>query len=68
MASMVFWKGARITPFIRLWSTMTITELNPDEEGRLVMRSTESYLKGRETKDLIGSSGGMTGWVLTLFC
>ena len=29
--------------------------------GRLVMRSTESCLKGRETVDFIGSRGGTMG-------
>ena len=54
-------QGARITPFVRPWSTMTITESNPEEIGRSVMRSTESCLKGRETVDEIGQRGGMVG-------
>ena len=60
-ASTVLEQGARITPFIRPWSTMTITESNPEETGRLVMRLTESCLKGRETEDEIGQRGGMVG-------
>ena len=54
-------QGARITPFVRPWSTTTITESNPEERGRLVIRSTESCLKGRETVDEIGQSGGTAG-------
>ena len=60
-ASTVLEQGARITPFVRLWLTTTITESNPDEGGRLVMRSTESCLKGRETADEIGQRGGTVG-------
>ena len=44
---MVLEQGMRITPFVRLWSTMTINESCPLEGGRSVMRSTESCLKGR---------------------
>ena len=47
-ASMVLEQGARITPFVRPWSTMTITESKPEETGRSVMRLTESCLKGRD--------------------
>ena len=60
-ASMVFWQGARITPFIRPWLTMTMTESKPAKGGRSVMRSTESCLKGREMVDGIGRRGGTTG-------
>ena len=60
-ASTVLEQGARITPFIRPWSTMTITESKPEDRGRLVMRSTESCLKGRVMVDQIGSRGGTTG-------
>ena len=67
-ASMVLEQGARITPLVSPWSTMTMTESKPEEAGRLVMRSTESCLKGREIDDGIVQRGGMTGWVLTLFC
>ena len=56
-------QGARITPFVRPWSTTTITESKPEERGRSVMRSTESCLKGRETEDEIGQSGGTVGCV-----
>ena len=61
VASTVFEQGARITPFVRPWSTTTITESNPDERGRLVIRLTESCLKGRETEDGIGQRGGTVG-------
>ena len=60
-ASTVLEQGARITPFIRPWLAMTITESNPEEMGRLVMRSTDSCLKGRETVDEIGQRGGTVG-------
>ena len=60
-ASMVLEQGARITPFVRPWSTMTITESNPEERGRSVMRLTESCLKGREMVDEIGQRGGTVG-------
>ena len=67
-ASIVLKQGARITPFVRPWSTTTIRESRPKERGRLVMRLTESLLKGSKTVDEIGQSGGTAGWVLTLFC
>ena len=57
-ASMVFEQGMRITPFIRLWLTMTINESCPFEVGRSVTRSTESCLKGREEEEGMGASGG----------
>ena len=60
-ASMVFEQGVRITPFVNLWSTMTTTELWPSEEGRSVMRSTESCLKGRVCEEGMGMSGGTVG-------
>ena len=60
-ASMVLEQGARITPFVRPWSTMTITESKLEETGRSVMRLTESCLKGRETVDEIGQRGGVVG-------
>ena len=60
-ASTVLKQGARITPFIRPWSTTTITESKPEETGRLVMRSTERCLKGRETVDKIRQRGGVVG-------
>ena len=67
-ASTVLEQGVRITSFVRPWSTMTMTESNPEERGRSVIRSTESCLKGREMVEGTGQSGGMVGWVLTLFC
>ena len=57
-----------IIPFVRLWSTMTIMESIPCTSGRSVTRSTESCLKRREDVEMMGFSGGWTGWVLTLFC
>ena len=51
VALMVLEQGVRITPFIRSWSTMTTTESWPLEVGRLVIRSTESYLKGSTVVD-----------------
>ena len=56
--SMVFEHGMRITPFIRLWSTMTINESCPFEGGRSVIRLTESCLKGREEDEGMGVRGG----------
>ena len=66
--SMDLEQGVRITPFVRPWSTMTMIESKPKEGGRLVMRSTESCLKGRVVVDGMGQRGGVVGWVLTLFC
>ena len=60
-ASIVLEQGARITPFVRPWSTMTITESNPKERGSSVMRSTESCLKGSEMVDAIRQRGGTAG-------
>ena len=66
--SMVFEQGVRITPFVNLWSTMTTIESWPSEEGRSVIRSMDSCLKGRVCEEGMGTRGGMVGWVLTLFC
>ena len=68
MALIVFKQGARTTPFVRPWSTTTIKKLKPSDGGRSVMRSTESYLKGRVVEEGIGTRGGEVGWVITLFC
>ena len=65
---MVLEQGVKITPFISPWSTMTTIESWPLEEGRSVMRLTESCLKGRVVEEEMGESGGMVRWVLTLFC
>ena len=56
--SMVFEQGMRITPFVRLWLTMTINESCLLEGGRLVMRSIESCLNGSGEEEGIGASGG----------
>ena len=61
-------QGVKITPFVRLWSTMTMIESKPEDGRRSVMRSTESCLKGRAMVDGMGQRGGVVGWVLTLFC
>ena len=58
---MVLEQGARITPFVRPWLITTITESKLEETGRLVMRLTESCLKGRETVDEIRQRGGVVG-------
>ena len=55
---MVFEKGIRITPFIRVWSTTTINESCLLEGGRSVTRSTESCLNGSGEEEGMGVSGG----------
>ena len=59
--SMVLVQGVRITPFIRPWSTTTEIESKLDEGGRLVMRSTESWQKGREVEKGMRWRGGEVG-------
>ena len=61
VASMDLEQGARITPFVRPWSTMTITGSNPEDGGRLVIRSMDSCLKGRRMEDGMEESGGIAG-------
>ena len=56
--SIVLEQGMRITPFVRPWSTTTINELCPFEEGRSVTRSMESCLNGKGEEEGIGASGG----------
>ena len=68
MALMVFRHGMRITPFIRLWLTMTIKKSNSRELGRLVMRSIKSCLSRRVNVERMGCRGGVMGWVFILFC
>ena len=68
MASIIFEQGARITPFVRPWSSMTIKESNPLDRGRSVIRSPESCLKGRIVEEGIGTRVGEVGWVTALFC
>ena len=58
---MVLVQGIRITPFIRPWLTMTKIESKPEERGRSVMRSTESWQKGREEEDEMGWREGEVG-------
>ena len=67
-ASMFLEHGILITPFIRLWSTMTKIESLLCTSRRSVTRSTESCLNGRGKVEGIGARGGQVGWVLTLFC
>ena len=66
--SMVFEHGIMITPFIRLWLTMTMMESRPFTSSKSVTRSTESCLKGNKEVDGIGFNGGHVRWVFTLFC
>ena len=68
MALTVLEQGIIITPLVRLWSTTTKIESLPQTSGRSVTRSTEICLKGREEDEGIGFSGGLVGWVFTLFC
>ena len=60
-ASMFLEQGARITPFVRPWSTMTIKESWPVDGGRLVMRSTESCRNGRDEEEGMRDRGGHVG-------
>ena len=46
VASIVLVQGVRITPLLRPWLTMTMTESRPLTRGRSVMRSTERFWKG----------------------
>ena len=55
---MVFEHGIRITPFVRLSSTMTINESCLLKGGRSIIRSTKSCLKGKGENDGMGASGG----------
>ena len=55
---MVFEQGMRITPFVRLWLTMTINESCLFEGGRSVTRLTESCLNDRVEEEEMGASGG----------
>ena len=58
----------RITPFVRPWSTMTINESCPFNGGKLVIRLTDSCLKGRAKDVEMEASERQVGWWLTLFC
>ena len=68
LASIVFEQGARITPFVRPWSTTTIKESKLLDGGRSVIRSTGSCLKGRVAEEGMGTRGGEVRWVMVLFC
>ena len=56
-----FLVGQKITPLLRLWSTMTRRESKLEEIGRSVMRSQESWWKGREEEEGIGVNRGVEG-------
>ena len=58
---MDFLVGHRITPLVRLWSTMTNKESKPAERGRLVIRLQKICWKGCEAREWMGESGGMLG-------
>ena len=58
---MVCKQGVRITPFISLWSTMTMIESWPSEGRRSVIRLMESCLKGRDYNKGMGIRGGTVG-------
>ena len=55
--------GARCKdyPFIRPWSTTTRIESKLEEGGRSMMRSTESWQKGRKVEEGMGWRGGKVG-------
>ena len=63
-----FLVGQRITPLLRPWSTMTKRELKLAETGRSVIRSQESWWKGREEEEGIGANGGVEECIFALFC
>ena len=67
-ASMDFELGMMITPFVRLWLTMTMMKSMLPTRGRSVTKSTESCLNGSAEVDGTGFNGGHVGWVFTLFC
>ena len=54
--SMAFEQGMRI--IVRPWSTTTINESCPLDQGRSVTRSTDSCLKGRGDNKGMGANGG----------
>ena len=58
---MVCKQEVRITPFVSLWSTMTMIESSPSEGGRSVIRLMESCLKGRDYNKGMGTRGGIVG-------
>ena len=60
-ALMFLEQGARITPFVRPWLTMTIKKSWPEDGGRLVMRLMESCWNGRSEEEGMGGSGGHVG-------
>ena len=68
IALMFLKHGMMITPFVRLWLTMTMIESSPHMQGGSVMRLIESCLKGKEEVNGIRFKGGQGGWVFALFC
>ena len=61
MVLMFLKHGARITPFIRPWLTMTNKKSWPEDGGRSVIRSTESCLNRRSMDKGIEESEGYMG-------
>ena len=62
----VFCAGAINYPFVRPWSTTTMTESCPWELGSPVMRSTDMEEKEIGFSTAKGESLGTVGWVFTL--
>ena len=62
-------QGIKITPFVRPWSTMTITWSWPRSVlGNPEIKSCVIIWNGFVAVDLIGCTGGCVRCVLTLFC
>jgi len=62
-------QGIKITPFVRPWSTTTITRSWPRSVlGNPEIKSCVIIWNGFVAVDLIGCTGGYVGSVLTLFC
>ena len=61
VVSMVLVQGIRITPFVKPWSTTTKIKSKLEEGGRSVIRSTESWQKGREAEEGMGWREGEVG-------
>ena len=68
-ASMVLLQGVRITPFVRPWSTTTKIESKLLDSGRSVMKSVDTWAKGRFVVGFgLGTSVTLVGWRLILNC
>jgi hypothetical protein len=57
----VLLQGERITPFVSPWSTMTMTESKPEEGGRSMIWSIETYWKGHMATEARGVRGVRRG-------